>query len=287
MKDDALTPITVPPPSAVDFVSQQALDDLAKEGWLYRFDEELVVAGEAQDPLTGQERVYFLHVSGELRRDPMLLEKVVGAAQRRWPQAEQTLLRVPVGEEPPGGFELLAHYLLRQGMDTGPAEPPKPYTIRTASEGDWPFVQLLLAKALVSGYVDSGYAKEVSLDQALEFTQEAYPEFSPQGPFCALIALHGEEPVAHVTWATDEQDQLTGRDLCELIDVYVLPGHQDGGLSRLLSREVERRAAIAGRPLLGRVSAMPDGRHATIATHLKAAGWVPDHDLYWMPLAPR
>jgi len=216
-----------------------------------------------EEPILSWTDVYCPLVAPELVHDPALVGVLLEARQEIW-NAKRVILRLPTQTRDPGDPRLrrLAQYLHKEARRH---DEPASVEIVPVTPNTQEFVHGLLAKAILNGYRDSA----LDFDRALEYVRATYT-LGQEERASSLVAIDGGRAVGHITW-TEATDDVTSREITEIVDVYVLEDREGTGISKQLTQALENRLA-GGRTLRGNVISDDPGA-GRVAAGLASWGW--------------
>lgn len=257
------------------------LADAAESGLLWRLDAHAVVSGPYDDPVTNARICLVEHV------DPALLDDVprlLGALAERYPDCAETIVRLPAGTGTPEGLTPYVDFVVLPPDPVREAALPGEVLVGADENRDW--------DDLVGGWLAEAMHR---------FTTERGTPAEPAGVRAAVEQVLGqpdrvsyvitrpddEKPVGHATLLLDAHDEPSGTDIVELVDILIGdPGLMSAGTNAAVEA-CARRAAAAGRPLLGNVChGIPvQERTRKITAGLQRRGWVLSHQYWHAPLS--
>lgn len=259
-------------------LSPLLLERYAAAGNVYSFAGDVLVALEVPEPILGTNDLYLPVVSSSLLAHGATRRRLLEAFQlslgvdRLVARTSQRLVSVPED-----GLVHAAEFLSKQPWA---AQLSRTVEIKQVDESSAEFVRELLRRAMANGYAD----EVLDPGRVADYVAEAF-QFGPGSTASALVAWLNEKPVGHLTWVEAVEDEVTGRQFTELVDVYVVEGLEAHGISRELTQALENLAAPWGRRLRGNVLTAPDDSHSRVAAALSAGDWRSEFHL-WIDRGP-
>jgi hypothetical protein len=234
----------------------------------------LIVLGETIEPITGDCQLIVPFATGDLLGDVGRTEAFQQLAGRLHPAARTAVLRVPAGAPTPvGPARRLSSYLAADAVPEPPAADG--WSVRPYRPADRADVAALLVRAFLVGY--QGSAAEPDPVEVRGYVAGLLDQV---GDRVAIFCAERDGAFAgHATLGWDE-DELTGEERPELIDLYVLESLRGSPAAGLLTAAAVRWAAAAGHPLRGNVTGGDDAA-LVVLDRLCERGWYLTES-YWL-----
>lgn len=238
------------------------------------------VACLSTDPVTNETFWFVEYAPVHVLADGSLVALLLDELCHERPTGT-VLLRSPAVSRPPPGWRPFVTYIAANGAALKSTSPDE-VEVRAAGDPDLELVRPWIERALADGYRARGRTAAAS---RIKVAAEGILASPGRQTFVGLVR---SLPVGHITLEPGVIDAVTGRVLCEVVDILVEEGPSARRVRRALVSAAVDCAEAAGQPLVGNVIhdvARPHDYPGPVLAQLMSAGWVPDYCVWARSMA--
>ncbi|MBP0451128.1 hypothetical protein J5Y04_16490 [Kitasatospora sp. RG8] len=272
-------------------ISEEYWRAAGEAGLVVDLDGHPCVAGEYQEPLSGEQQCLVEYADPALLTDRAAARRLARLLAEHFPDSRLAVVRTPAELRMPEPWERHLSYVQHIGAATSPADgiaitPADGIAITPADRRD----DEQVARWLVQAFHNAGQHGSVDDAAARRHAQQiiAAPDRR------SLIARSSGTAIGHATLLCEAGDDVDGGRFVELLDILIDPPQLRRATTAALVDASRAVADDLGLPLVGNVvhprnvvharPAGPDTGRSRVLDSLLTTGWRLRHTYWRMPL---